>query len=213
MSWDAHKWLLQTYGCSMVLVRDQSLLSHSFAAHPEYLKDAESAAGAVEFWDLGPELTRPARALKLWLTLQVLGSQAVGRVIDHGCAMAELAEQRLRSNPAWQIVCPAQLGILNFRYVADGTLPDSQLDQLNQSIAKEITDSGFAQVFTTELLGKKVLRLCIYPPGDHRTRCAADHPPVGTGASHRSGQPVTCIRFAAREYKRTAAMRRLLFFI
>ena len=110
LSWDAHKWLLQTYGCSMVLVRDQSLLSHSFAAHPEYLKDAESAAGAVEFWDLGPELTRPARALKLWLTLQVLGSQAVGRVIDHGCVMAELAEQRLRSNPAWQIVCPAQLG-------------------------------------------------------------------------------------------------------
>ena len=139
-------------------------LSHSFAAHPEYLKDAESAAGAVEFWDLGPELTRPARALKLWLTLQVLGSQAVGRVIDHGCAMAELAEQRLRSNPAWQIVCPAQLGILNFRYVADGTLPDSQLDRLNQAIAKEITDSGFAQVFTTELLGKKVLRLCIIHP-------------------------------------------------
>lgn len=164
LSWDAHKWLLQTYGCSMVLVRDQSLLSHSFAAHPEYLKDAESAAGAVEFWDLGPELTRPARALKLWLTLQVLGSQAVGRVIDHGCAMAELAEQRLRSNPAWQIVCPAQLGILNFRYVADGTLPDSQLDRLNQAIAKEITDSGFAQVFTTELLGKKVLRLCIIHP-------------------------------------------------
>lgn len=48
--------------------------------------------------------------------------------------------------------------------MADGTLPDSQLDRLNQAIAKEITDSGFAQVFTTELLGKKVLRLCIIHP-------------------------------------------------
>ena len=71
LSWDAHKWLMKTYGCSVVLVRNQSHLVHSFAAHPEYLKDAE-ADGGIEFWDLGPELTRPARGLKLWLTLQIM---------------------------------------------------------------------------------------------------------------------------------------------
>lgn len=37
MSWDAHKWMLQTYSCSAVLVRKESTLVHSFAAHPEYL--------------------------------------------------------------------------------------------------------------------------------------------------------------------------------
>ena len=111
LSWDAHKWLLQTYGCSVVLVRNQSTLVHSFAAHPEYLKDAETTAGSIEFWDLGVELTRPARSLKLWLTLQVTGSNEISRMIEHGCAMAELAEKIIRENPDWEIVSPAQLGI------------------------------------------------------------------------------------------------------
>lgn len=163
LSWDAHKWLMQTYGCSVVLVRDQSRLVRSFAAHPEYLEDAQRFGQSPDFWDLGPELTRPARALKLWLTLQVMGSEGMGRVIDRGCAMAELAERAVREHPDWEIVSPAQLGIVNFRF-APGGLSDRRLDRLNQDIAREVTDSGYAQVLTTELRGRKVLRLCTLNP-------------------------------------------------
>ena len=35
---------------------------------------------------------------------------------------------------------------------------------LNQEIAKTLTDSGFAQIYTTELKGKKVLRMCTINP-------------------------------------------------
>lgn len=164
LSWDAHKWMLQTYGCSVVLVRAKRTLVQSFAAHPEYLKDAESSPEGGEFWDLGPELTRPARGLKLWLTLQTMGSKRMGEIIDHGCAMAELAERIIRRNPEWEVVSPAQLGVINFRYVSDRTLPDHILNEINQHISKEITDSGFAQIFTTELQDKKVLRMCTIHP-------------------------------------------------
>ncbi|XOQ48495.1 MAG: L-2,4-diaminobutyrate decarboxylase [Eubacteriales bacterium] len=164
LSWDAHKWLLQTYGCSVVLVRNQSFLAKSFAAHPEYLKDAEASEGSIEFWDLGPELTRPARGLKLWLTLQATGTDEIERIIDHGCALAELAEKIIRENPEWEIVSPAQLGIVNFRYIANGTLSENDLNKINQKISREITESGFAQIFTTELRGKKVLRMCTIHP-------------------------------------------------
>lgn len=155
LSWDAHKWMMQTYGCSVVLVRDQQSLVRSFAAHPEYLKDAEAQAGSTEFWDLGPELTRPARGLKLWLTVQAMGTEEMGRMIEHGCAMAELAERIIRENPEWEVVSPAQLGVVNFRYISKGTLPEDSLDNINQSISREITESRYAQVFTTELRGKR----------------------------------------------------------
>lgn len=163
LSWDAHKGMMQTYGCSMVLVRDQSDLVRSFAAHPEYLKDSEAAEGSIEFWDLGPELTRPARCLKLWLTLQTLGTEAMGETIDHGCALAELAEQEVAALPDWEIVSHAQLGVVNFRY-APAAIPESELDALNQSIAKEFNADGYALIFTTELRGKKVLRMCTINP-------------------------------------------------
>lgn len=164
LSWDAHKWMMQTYGCSMVLVRNQSTLSNSFSSHPEYLKDAAASPDSIELWDLGPELTRPARSLKLWLTLQVLGTRQMADVIDHGCDMARLVERLLIKNPNWEIISHAQLGIVNFRYKGDGALNESQLDKINQNIAKEITESGFAQIFTTELCGKKVLRMCTINP-------------------------------------------------
>lgn len=164
LSWDAHKWLLQTYGCSVVLIRNQSLLVRSFAAHPEYLKDAETVEGSIEFWDLGIELTRPARSLKLWLTLQVMGRREIARIIEHGCVMAELAEKIIRKSPGWEIVSPAQMGIVNFRYAPEKVGDEIIIDKINQDISREITESGFAQIFTTELRGKKVLRMCTINP-------------------------------------------------
>ncbi len=165
LSWDAHKWMLQTYGCSVVLVRRRADLLRSFSAHPEYLKDAQSAEDGAEFWDLGPELTRPARSLKLWLTLQAVGSREMGRVIDHGCALAELAEKELRSLPGWEIVSPATLGIVNFRYAPAGICSETALDRLQKALSEEITGGGYAQIFTTELRGRKVLRMCSIHPG------------------------------------------------
>ncbi|MDO4266711.1 MAG: aminotransferase class V-fold PLP-dependent enzyme, partial [Eubacteriales bacterium] len=164
LSWDAHKWLMQTYGCSVVLVRDQKLLVNSFAAHPEYLKDAENDQSGIEFWDLGPELTRPARHLKLWLTLQTMGSREFSHVIDHGCMLAEFAEKLVGSAPGWELISPAKLGIVNFRYISNTSIPEAELDDINQKIAREISESGYAQIFTTQLHGKRVIRLCTINP-------------------------------------------------
>ncbi len=147
----------------MVLVRNESALVHSFAAHPEYLRDAQSEENSIEFWDLGPELTRPVRCLKLWLTVQTLGTDALGQVIDHGCELAQLAENTIRHLPDWEIISPAQLGIVNFRY-SPVSVSTSNLDALNNQISQAITSSGYAEIFTTELHNKKVLRMCTINP-------------------------------------------------
>lgn len=164
LSWDAHKWLLQTYGCSLVLVRNKNHLIKSFLAHPEYLKDAQTDDESIEFWDLGPELTRPARSLKLWLTLQVVGTKEMEQIIDHGCALAELVEQILDNRSDWEILSKAQLGIITFRYISNEERLETELDTINQKNSKEITDSGFAQIYTTKLCKKTVLRMCTIHP-------------------------------------------------
>lgn len=53
---------------------------------------------------------------------------------------------------------------MNFRYVSNGKLSETDLNIINQNISREITESGFAQIFTTELWGKKVLRMCTIHP-------------------------------------------------
>ena len=143
------------YGAS-ALLSDQYRKNLSGISLSDSLSwDAQSSADSVEFWDLGPELTRPARSLKLWLTLQAMGTDAMEKIIDHGCALAQLAQRLISQSPDWEIVSPAQLGIINFRYISHRQLSPRELDRINQNIAREITQSGFAQIFTTELCGKK----------------------------------------------------------
>ena len=82
LSWDAHKWLFQTYGCAAVLVKDVADLERSFSVTPEYLRDLDCENGLCNMYDLGIELTRPARGLKLWLTLQVLGTELMESAVN-----------------------------------------------------------------------------------------------------------------------------------
>ncbi len=98
--------------------------------------------------NLGLELTRPARAIKLWLTLRVLGTETVGRMIDTGFYNAEAAQKRLQELPDWEIVSAAQMAIIVFRYAPVG-LDAKALDQINGMISKEAIETNTACILTT----------------------------------------------------------------
>ena len=90
---DPHKWLFQPYEIGAVLVRHPGLLEHAFALDGAYLRDTDS--GIVELRERGPQLTRGARALKLWLSLRVFGLDAFRAAIARSIALAEHAEATL----------------------------------------------------------------------------------------------------------------------
>lgn len=163
LSWDAHKWLFQTYSCGMVLVRDRRRLVSTYAAHPEYLADLLEGADVVNPWDLGPELTRPVRGLKLWFTLQVMGAEGLAEAVEHGFDLARWAEDEARGTSGVEIVSPAQMAMVNFRFVERDLAP-AELDALNAEVSRRMVESGYAGVFTTELAGVRCLRICAIHP-------------------------------------------------
>lgn len=163
LSWDAHKWLFQTYGCGMTLVKNRNDLFNSFSANPEYLHDLAAENEHFNAWDMGVELTRPARGLRLWLTLQVLGQNTLSDAIEHGIQIAEYAEKELQKTADIEILSPAQLAILTFRF-APNHLSEKEKDELNQKISKKMLENGYAGIFTTQLAGRKVLRICAIHP-------------------------------------------------
>ena len=163
ITWDAHKWLFQTYGCSMVLMKNGRYLINCFSTHPEYLKDAVIENDQTNYWDWGPELTRPARSLKLWFTIQTLGTEKLSQMVEHGIQLAEWAENEIKKYQEWEIITPAQLAIVNFRY-SSTDLDEHLLDMINARISQKMIDDGFACVLTTKLKGKTVLRICAIHP-------------------------------------------------
>lgn len=163
VSLDPHKWLFQPFECGAVLVRDARVLRDTFREVPEYLKDSDLSHAEVNFRDWGVQLTRGFRALKLWLSIQVFGLDAFRAAVDRGIDLAEVAEDELRASPEWELLTPAQLAIVTFRYRPSG-IAEAELDALQRRIAAETTRGGFAMLSTTELGGRAALRLCTINP-------------------------------------------------
>jgi len=157
---DPHKWLFQPFACSCLLAREPERLRAAFHTTASYLQDAE---GEWNLFDYGPELTRPFRALKLWLSLKVFGAAAFRDAIGRGFALARTAEQEIRRLDHWQILSPAQLAVVTFRYCPPDQPPDL-VDRLNLLVAEKSHTAGFTFVASTRIRGQAALRFCTVNP-------------------------------------------------
>jgi aromatic-L-amino-acid/L-tryptophan decarboxylase len=157
LSLDPHKWLFQPYEIGCVLVRDRDHLRNTFKILPEYLKDTQQHSEEFNFTDHGIQLSRNFRALKLWMSIKVFGLAAFRAALERGFAQGVFTEACLRSMPGWEIVTPAQMGIVCFRYSA---LDDAAHLRLVQTLLED----GFALITSTILRGRTVLRTCTINP-------------------------------------------------
>ena len=163
LSLDPHKWLFQPYEIGCVLVREERWLKEAFHILPEYLEDIEGQEGEVNFCDRGIQLTRGFRALKLWMSLQVFGRSAFQEAVSRGFEMAEVAEAAIRELSNWEVVTPAQMGIVTLRCAPAGLSPE-KLNWLNRELVEQMIADGFAMISSTVLRGRTVLRMCTINP-------------------------------------------------
>jgi glutamate/tyrosine decarboxylase-like PLP-dependent enzyme len=154
---DPHKWLFSPYGIGCLLVRRPGVLADAFAMTPEYLADTQGRSGEVDFRDRSLELSRRARALKLWLTFRTYGVGRMREAIARGIALAEHAQRRIEADPRWEVVTPAALGIVTFALGGAG-------GGEHATRAAALAQDGYAAVTSTRLRGRSVLRLCTINP-------------------------------------------------
>jgi glutamate/tyrosine decarboxylase-like PLP-dependent enzyme len=157
---DPHKWFGQTFEAGCVLVREGRLLADTFANRPDYMQDVAPAEDEVNFCDHGLALTRRFRALKIWLSVKVLGVGWFRSLVERCCRLADLAEALLARSPVFEVLCPRRLSIVCFRYVPVGGREGPELDRLNLAILDELRASGRAFLSSTRLHGRVALRFC-----------------------------------------------------
>ncbi|KAJ5987417.1 pyridoxal phosphate-dependent transferase [Penicillium sp. IBT 35674x] len=162
IAWDAHKWLFQTHGCGAVIFRQKSKALKSFATTATYVQDVDECADQNP-WNYGIELTRPARHMRLWFSLQVMGMEQIDRMISHGFEISEYTEEEIRKRSGWEILSPSSLAIINFRFAPKG-LTEPALDAINNEISSQIMARNVAAIFTTKLKGIVSLRMCTINP-------------------------------------------------
>ncbi|MCD2259884.1 pyridoxal phosphate-dependent decarboxylase family protein [Psychroserpens luteolus] len=162
---DPHKWLFQPYEMGCLLVRNHKWLSKTFSEKPEYLRDIEGNTSEINFYDHGIQLTRRFRALKFYMSMKTFGLEAFKTAISYSIDLTENVEAYLRKSSNWEVISPATLAVINFRYnPIEMAFSEKKLDVLNQHISQKILESREALLVTTILQNQIVLRMCLINP-------------------------------------------------
>ncbi|MDA8018790.1 MAG: pyridoxal-dependent decarboxylase [Thermoanaerobaculia bacterium] len=168
LAFDLHKWGYLPYEVGCVLVRDRELQRSTFRTTADYL----NAQGRgilpqpLDFPELGLQLSRGFRALKVWLSLQLHGLDKIGRVIEQNVDQAQYLVRRIAEEDLLELLALAPLNVVCFRYTRPGVDEDG-LERLNHEIMLRLQEDGIAIPSSTRRAGRFSLRIAIT---NHRTR-------------------------------------------
>jgi aromatic-L-amino-acid/L-tryptophan decarboxylase len=169
LAFDFHKWLHVPYDAGCLLVRDEQTLLDTFADRAPYLtSDAALAGGEIWPCDLGLELSRGFRALKVWFTIQEHGTHALGEAIARNCMQAQNLAAQLAKLPAIRLMAPVPLQIVCARFESQG-LDETATDALNAELVATLQRRGIAAPSTCRIDGRLCIRVNIT---NHRTNDA-----------------------------------------
>lgn len=152
---DGHKWLNVPYDGGFAFVRDGEALRAAFAAGGAYV-----APDADAGWNPsghGPEMSRRFRALAAWCALRAYGRAGyralVERCVDHAQGFAAWLE----AEPGLDLLAPAPLIVVCFRYAPPGLGP-AETDALNRAAVTALQADGRVFVTGTVWEGKVAVR-------------------------------------------------------
>ncbi|MFF3318053.1 pyridoxal phosphate-dependent decarboxylase family protein [Streptomyces sp. NPDC003035] len=161
---DYHKSFFQPVSSSAVLVRDGATLGHA-TYHADYLNPRRTVAEQIPNQvDKSLQTTRRFDALKLWMTLRVMGADGVGELFDEVCDLAAAGFELLAADPRYDVVVQPQLSTLVYRYIPEAVTSPADIDRANLYARKALFASGEAVVAGTKVDGRQYLKFTLLNP-------------------------------------------------
>jgi aromatic-L-amino-acid/L-tryptophan decarboxylase len=158
---DAHKSLFLPYSTGLLLVREPRVLRTAHAADPVYLQDLPRDDDLPEYGEMGVELSREYRGLRLWLPWHLHGVDAFREALDEKLDLSARLHRRLRALPGVDAPAP-DLTVHTLRLHAG--------DAATRRVHDAVTAGGRFTLSTTRIDGRLAVRCCVL---NHRTH--AEH--------------------------------------
>jgi len=156
---DPHKGLFLPFGSGIALVRDGRHLLHAHHYNASYLQDQDTLASEDEVSpaDLSPELTRPNRALRLWLPLKLAGVAPFRAALEEKLLLARYFHEQMMQEDGFEMGPPPDLSIVTFRYLPGNGDPNA----FNRRLIDAVQRDGRIFVSSTMIDGRFTLRLAV----------------------------------------------------
>ncbi|MFJ7774900.1 pyridoxal phosphate-dependent decarboxylase family protein [Streptomyces yangpuensis] len=161
---DYHKSFFQPVSSSAMLVRDRDTLKHA-TYHADYLNPRRMAEERIPNQvDKSIQTTRRFDALKLWMTLRIMGADGVGSLFDEVIDLAAAGYDLITADPRFEVVVAPQISTLVFRFLPGEDVPAELLDEAQLHARKALFASGEAVVAGTKVDGKQYLKFTLLNP-------------------------------------------------
>ena len=160
---DFHKHYFQSISCGAFLLKDEA--NYRFMHYEaEYLNSAyDEEHGVPNLVSKSLQTTRRFDALKLWMTIENLGEELYGSMIDHGVTLTREVSDYIKATDGLEMLVEPQFASVLFRVVPQG-YPVELLDSLNQNVADELFARGEANIGVTKVGLNQSLKMTTLSP-------------------------------------------------
>ncbi len=160
---DPHKGLALPFGLGVVLVKDAEAMRSAYAFEATYISRDVHASEDPSPMDYSTELSRPFRALRLWLPLQALGTEPFEAALEEKLLLARYAHARLSGMEGIEVGPEPELSVLFFRALPANGDPD----EFQFRLERAIQDDGRINLSSSTVDGKRVMRFAVLSPHTH----------------------------------------------
>jgi aromatic-L-amino-acid decarboxylase len=163
---DPHKSLFLPWGAGMVVVRDAQALAAAHGYGGAYMQDALREPSEVSPADVSPELSKPFRALRMWLPLMLAGTAPFAAALEEKLLLARYFHREVQAL-GFEAGPEPDLSVVTFRWVPPGAGLE-RANEVNQAIVDGVRRDGRVFLSSTQLEGRFVMRLVALGFRTHR---------------------------------------------
>jgi len=185
-----HKWLLTNFDCDCLWVRERRWLVQGMSITPEYLRNAGTDAGVVDYRDWHVPLGRRFRSLKLWLVLRHYGLEGLRAYIRGHIELARGFEAAMRREADFEVWGTRTMNLVCVHVRPRAGEAPAATDARTKAVMERVNATGRAFVTHT-----------VTPGGDGQPGRLVIRVAIGAARTTRAHveELVTLLRDAARE--------------
>ena len=158
---DFHKWFYVPFEGGCTLVRDWSTLKRAYFKEAAYLDSSfEKNDNRIQFNEHYFQLSRNAKALKVWMTIKAYGMKKLRAMIQKDIDLAAYLSRRVHDSTDFILKGESYLAISCFQYKGNLQSPED-IEKFNQKLVPALEADGRVFITSTKLNGEFVLRACL----------------------------------------------------
>jgi glutamate/tyrosine decarboxylase-like PLP-dependent enzyme len=150
-----HKTLYTPFGLGAAIIRNGELLYKAHYYTASYLQDNYLEQEELSPADLGPELTRHFRALRLWLPLKLIGVAPFRAALSEKILLTRYAYEKIAKQERFEMGPYPELSTFAFRYLP----AEGDTDEFNRQLINELRKDGRIFLSSTILDGNYMIRV------------------------------------------------------